>query len=84
MKTFTDEAKKEPWIVKSCDFFQEAEILHELQHENIVRLIGVHSLGEPFYVITETTSKGYLDHYLKQDKGVTVKLKDIINMATQV
>lgn len=84
VKTFTKEALKERWIVKSCDFFREADILRHLDHENIVKLIGVSSLYEPFYVMTETTSKGYLDKYIKADNGTTIQFKAMVIMLAQV
>lgn len=88
VKTFTAEARKEQWIVNSCDFFREAGILQRLSHPNIVNLIGVSSLCDPFYVITEFVSNGFLDKFLKSEKqrrsSVQLDINDIIHMAAQV
>lgn len=87
VKTFTTEAKNEQWIVNSCDFFREAGILQKISHPNVVNLIGVSTLSSPFYVITEFTSNGFLDKYLKREKerkSIQLATNVVITMATQV
>lgn len=85
VKTFTTEALEErPWIVKECDFFREADILLQLDHKNIVKLIGISSLNEPFSVITETASNGYLDEYIRDRNSTAIQFKDMISMLAQI
>ena len=62
----------------------EGELLAQLQHLNIVQLLGVCSLRPPYYLITEFMVKEDLLTYLQLDKGEMVKDKDIVYMAKQV
>lgn len=40
------------------DFLEEAAIMKEMKHPNLVQLMGVCTREPPFYIITEFMSKG--------------------------
>jgi serine/threonine protein kinase len=47
------------------DFDREAELLTNLQHENIVNFHGVCTDGEPLMMIFEYMENGDLNNYLR-------------------
>lgn len=47
------------------DFLEEAAIMKEMKHPNLVQLMGVCTREPPFYIITEFMSKGNLLDYLR-------------------
>lgn len=65
-------------------FLEEAKIMHRLRHRKLVQLMGVCTLAEPMYIITELMIHGSLLDFLRKDEGHTIKLKEIIDMAAQV
>ena len=65
-------------------FLEEAKIMHRLRHRKLVQLMGVCTLDEPIYIITELMVNGALLDYLRKDEGRSIKLKDMIDMAAQV
>ena len=65
-------------------FLDEAKIMHRLRHRKLVQLMGVCTLDEPIYIITELMVNGALLDYLRKDEGHTIKLKEMIDMAAQV
>lgn len=66
------------------DFLEEASIMKEMKHPNLVQLLGVCTREPPFYIITEFMTHGNLLDYLrssnKEDIGPTV----LMYMATQI
>ncbi|KAL5012543.1 hypothetical protein ScPMuIL_011094 [Solemya velum] len=66
------------------DFLEEAGIMKEMKHDNLVQLLGVCTREPPFYIITEFMKQGNLLDYLrshnKEDLGPTV----LMYMATQI
>ena len=68
----------------AIDFFVEAQVLHRLKHQNIVRLIGISSLARPLQIVTEYLFHGSLRDHLQEDQGNTVDLPLIIDFARQV
>lgn len=62
---------------------EESEILKKLKHDKIIKLYGVCTLEEPFYIVFEFMSNGSLKNYLKSKRSV-LKYENIIDMATQI
>lgn len=56
------------------DFLEEACIMKEMKHPNLVQLLGVCTREPPFYIVTEFMAQGNLLDYLrstsKDDIGV--------------
>ncbi|XP_053180100.1 tyrosine-protein kinase BTK [Scomber japonicus] len=48
------------------DFIEEAKIMMELHHENLVQLYGVSTKQRPIYIVTEYLSNGCLLTYLRE------------------
>jgi serine/threonine protein kinase len=65
-------------------FLEEARIMHKLRHRKLVQLMGVCTLQEPVYIITELMVHGALLDFLRGDAGKSVKLKEMVDIATQV
>ena len=51
--------------MKLSDFLEEAAIMKEMKHPNLVQLLGVCTREPPFYIITEFMSRGNLLDYLR-------------------
>lgn len=67
------------------DFLEEAAIMKEMRHPNLVQLLGVCTREPPFYIITEFMSRGNLLEYLRA--GATRDRVDavaLMYMATQI
>jgi len=65
-------------------FLDEAKTMHRLRHRKLVQLLGVCTLDEPMYIITELMSNGALLDYLRRDEGRAVSVAIVIDMAAQV
>ena len=65
-------------------FLEEAKIMHKLRHRKLVQLMGVCTVSEPIFIITELMVNGALLDYLRRDEGRTIRLQDMIDMAAQV
>jgi serine/threonine protein kinase len=69
----------------SDEFLSEAKRMHQLRHPKLLLLMGVCTLMEPYYIITEMMANGSLLNYLKQDSiQTTITLNTLIDMAAQV
>ena len=66
------------------DFLVEAQIMMKLQHEKIIKLYGVYTQKEPFYIVTELMKHGNLLDYLTKGEGQHLKLPELIKIAAQV
>ncbi|XP_056282821.1 tyrosine-protein kinase Lck [Pseudoliparis swirei] len=64
-------------------FLAEANIMKNLQHPRLVRLLAVVT-QEPIFIITEYMENGSLVDYLKTTEGGNVPMNTLINMAAQV
>ncbi|XP_064617086.1 tyrosine-protein kinase Abl-like isoform X2 [Liolophura sinensis] len=66
------------------DFLEEAAIMKEMKHPNLVQLLGVCTREPPFYILTEFMTHGNLLDFLrtsnKEELGPTV----LMYMATQI
>ena len=47
------------------DFLEEATIMKEMKHPNLVQLLGVCTREPPFYIVTEFMNKGNLLDFLR-------------------
>ena len=68
------------------DFIAEADIMKELNHPKLVKLLAVCTTGENICIVTEVMSHGALKEFLEDLKKNNQKLetKDMIFMAAQV
>ncbi len=65
-------------------FLDEAKIMRDLLHKNIVRLYGVCTQEEPIFIVTEFMAHGCLLNYLRDGPGKNLKFKTILDFAAQV
>ncbi|XP_021263363.1 tyrosine-protein kinase Fes/Fps isoform X2 [Numida meleagris] len=82
-------ADNTPVAVKSCretlppelkaKFLQEARILKQYSHPNIVRLIGVCTQKQPIYIVMELVQGGDFLSFLRSE-GPHLKVKELIKM----
>ncbi|CAI5456350.1 unnamed protein product [Caenorhabditis angaria] len=66
------------------DFLAEAAIMKDLNHRNLVRLLGVCTREAPFFIITEYMSRGNLLDYLRKTDKSYLPPVILIQMATQI
>ncbi|XP_075991565.1 tyrosine-protein kinase Abl isoform X2 [Anticarsia gemmatalis] len=67
------------------DFLEEAAIMKEMRHPNLVQLLGVCTREPPFYIITEFMSRGNLLDYLRTGSRECVPGAVVLMyMATQI
>ncbi|XP_064013834.1 tyrosine-protein kinase Fes/Fps isoform X2 [Pogoniulus pusillus] len=82
-------ADNTPVAVKSCretlppelkaKFLQEARILKQYNHPNIVRLIGVCTQKQPIYIVMELVQGGDFLSFLRSE-GTHLRVKELIKM----
>ena len=68
-------------------FLQEAQIMKQLRHPNLVRLFAVCSQGapeQPIYIVTEYMIHKSLLHYLRNGPGVYIRLPALVDIMAQV
>ncbi|KAJ7311392.1 hypothetical protein JRQ81_007012 [Phrynocephalus forsythii] len=78
-----------PVAVKSCretlpselkaKFLQEARILKQYNHPNIVRLIGICTQKHPIYIVMELVQGGDFLSFLRNE-GARLRIKDLLRM----
>lgn len=66
------------------DFLEEAAIMKEMKHPNLVQLLGVCTREPPFYIITEFMTQGNLLDYLRNCNRESVNAVVLMYMATQI
>ncbi|XP_021917496.1 tyrosine-protein kinase Abl isoform X5 [Zootermopsis nevadensis] len=66
------------------DFLEEAAIMKEMKHPNLVQLLGVCTREPPFYIITEFMSKGNLLDYLRNGNKDQINAVVLMYIATQI
>ncbi|KAM5181670.1 tyrosine-protein kinase Lck [Mantella aurantiaca] len=64
-------------------FLAEANLMKQLQHSRLVRLLAVVT-QEPIYIVTEYMENGNLVDYLKTPQGLKLKVYQLIDMSAQV
>ena len=70
--------------VSSAAFLDEAQLLKQLQHPNIIKLLGVSSETTPIYLLLEYMVNGRLSNYLREGKGHELGLSQLLWIAAQV
>ena len=70
--------------MKLSDFLEEASIMKEMKHPNLVQLLGVCTREPPFYIVTEFMSRGNLLDYLRNANRAEVTEVVLMYMATQI
>ncbi|XP_053385879.1 uncharacterized protein LOC123538461 [Mercenaria mercenaria] len=66
------------------DFLTEALVLKDLRHDKLVRLIALCTQSPPFWIITDTLTKGGLLTYLRQDLGTGLNFDNLLYIASQL
>ncbi|KAI1305833.1 Tyrosine-protein kinase Src42A [Halotydeus destructor] len=66
------------------EFLNEACIMKQFSHKNLVRLYAVCSIDEPILIVTELMINGSLLNYLKKGKGQELNEHQLIDMGAQV
>ncbi|XP_023216012.1 tyrosine-protein kinase Abl-like [Centruroides sculpturatus] len=66
------------------DFLEEASIMKEMKHPNLVQLLGVCTREPPFYIITEFMPCGNLLDYLRNASRDEINAVVLMYMATQI
>ena len=61
-------------LVNVDKFLDEAKIMKDLLHKNIVRLYGVCTQEEPIFIVTEFMTHGCLLNYLRDGPGNSLKI----------
>ncbi|CAL1269766.1 unnamed protein product [Larinioides sclopetarius] len=74
VKTLKNGAKPE----EKLDFLSEAEVMKQFDHVNIVKLVGVCTMGEPVYTVMEFMLYGDLKTYLLSRRSIAAQ-KDRMN-----
>ncbi|KAI0978795.1 hypothetical protein GJ496_000103 [Pomphorhynchus laevis] len=77
----TMKSRRQP---SSHDFLDEARLMKDLDHPNIVRLYGVSTSAEPLYIVVEYMVNGNLLTYLRSDMGRILKLPKLVDVAAQI
>ncbi|XP_061194878.1 tyrosine-protein kinase SRK2-like [Saccostrea echinata] len=70
--------------VSSAAFLDEAQLLKQLQHPNIIKLLGVSSETTPIYLLLEYMINGRLSNYLREGKGHELGLSQLLWIAAQI
>ena len=70
--------------ISSYKFLQEAALMKQLRHPNLIQLYAVCTKEEPIYIITELMKHGSLLDYLRGDDDRSLKLPQLIDMGAQV
>ncbi|XP_076436830.1 uncharacterized protein LOC143276240 [Babylonia areolata] len=66
------------------DFLEEAAIMKEMKHPNLVQLLGVCTREPPFYIVTEFMTHGNLLDYLRGSNREDIGPAALMYMATQI
>jgi abelson tyrosine-protein kinase 1 len=70
--------------MKLSDFLEEAAIMKEMKHPNLVQLLGVCTREPPFYIVTEFMSRGNLLDYLRNADRKSVTERSLVYMSEQI
>ena len=66
------------------DFLTEAQTMMKLQHEKLIQLYGVCTVGLPIYIVTELMKHYSLLKYLRNGEGQYLKYPELIDIGAQV
>ena len=67
----------------NIEFFTEVAILKKIKHPNIVQLIGICSMNEPYMIVFELEDNHDLLKYLRSPDR-TIELEDKLTICYQV
>ncbi|XP_076098947.1 tyrosine-protein kinase Fyn-like isoform X2 [Mytilus galloprovincialis] len=70
--------------VTTSAFLDESQILKQLQHINVIKLLAVSSETEPIYILTEYMPNGRLSMYLREGKGKDLSVTQLLWIAAQI
>ena len=51
------------------DFYREAATVYQIDHPNVVALVGVVTQGDPTYLVMQHCANGSLDHFLQKHRS---------------
>ena len=66
------------------DFLKQIKVMKKLSHPHVVQLYGYCSDCNPPLIVTEPVKNGYLLNYLREDKGKSLKLPQLLDISIQV
>ncbi|XP_065186593.1 tyrosine-protein kinase SRK2-like [Sycon ciliatum] len=66
------------------DFIEEAKVMKNFQHPNLVQLYGVVTVQKPILIITELMENGCLLDFLRKNKQILERPGILIDMCIQV
>lgn len=64
------------------EFLEEARIMVELRHSNLVNFYGVVDKGDPIYLVTELCAEGSLKIFLR--KGNVLQVPSLVKMGMEI
>jgi serine/threonine protein kinase len=70
--------------IKYQDNLDQAKIMEEFSHKNLVRLYGVCTQDEPILIVMELMKHGCLLEYLRDQSRINLKLETIVDFIGQV
>jgi len=73
-----------PGVANVADLLQEAALMKELKHPNLIQLYGVCTQEEPIYMVMELMKYGTLLEYLRSENDHSLQLPQIVDMGAQV
>ena len=65
-------------------FLAEASIMKDLQHDKIVKLLAIVSVGEPLMIISEFMDTGDLRNFLVHGEGINLGEEELRAISFQV
>ena len=66
------------------DFIEEAKVMKNFEHENLVKLYGVCTRQGPVFIIQELMSQGCLLQFIRNRKELAEKTEVILDMVLQI
>ena len=73
-----------PESMKPEKFLLEANLMKDLNHPKILKLLAIVSIDDPLMIITEYLAKGDLKEYLKGEEGQLLGVLELCNISHQV
>eukprot|EP00117_Sycon_ciliatum_P039810 scpid36624/ scgid29356/ Tyrosine-protein kinase BTK; Bruton tyrosine kinase len=66
------------------DFIEEAKVMKNFQHANLIQLYGVVTAQRPIYIVTELMANGCLLNFLRKSRQLQERADILIDMTIQV
>ena len=70
--------------MKPEKFLQEANVMKELIHPNIIKLLAIISRDEPLMIITEFMDKGSLESFFEKPEGQNLEEHHLRSISFEV